>query len=762
MRIALLFLILRGFASFAQTITGAAVDSAGWFVKLYVTGLNTNGTYALGWASDNKTGANGLTMAFNSTGYDDSGGAVIVPKTAFGTKQLRIAGTPLNDETPYSGGIILKFGLSEWVYSGDTNFSLTTTSGIYSQGGSNLTSVSSMVVTNESSQIHPKVVANWSWPGFQHITSSTVTQRVVAYHQSANSGRPVRAIRFGATDGTNATYVWSTRPIIDSTIGGAIKVPEYVGVFDLSSFPQPNFIRFDFAAFPWVGDTNAVVDTATTGFSMPDPRPSGITNLIDSASAFKVTRAIVATNGNSATGVAANPTYWSTNSSPPAFATIGAALQAIAATNNAQHGFNRLDAAEVLLNEGDHGWMGASCTIAAGPRCFVTIRPNTGAARENVRLTTAATDSRCTDDLDMYRISNVTFDTSSGTMFVRVGHLWLDQCAILNATASAFFQQSASAQLMWYITRSTVSNLTQGVRSFSIQRLAPAIVRGNTFNGTTEQFQAFTFLGNHKTVAGSTQARVVTEIAGAATPVGWGQIIGYNRFDNCRFLGNILECGIASNIVVGLAIVNNVFEQSTNNTASTAYYIASANTLNHTNLMFWNNTMVGTKLFYGYNDAGTAVAHRWLWSSYNNIFDDYNLKGDTFSPTNANRVGNWPVSWGTASAGNAALETAGVGAPGDFLPEFQGEHSWNPGQSATISTNYPVFLDRLAYDGVNVMPGGGDYKLRSNSPLWNRNYDHRTTRTKWILSHDMNGLPRGELDPPGAYTEGSARKGSFQ
>ena len=751
----LILFLLLGVSVHAQTITGAAVQAGGWDIWLYVTGLNTNGAHDLGWFGNNYIGSNKLTLTLTSKAYNDAGEETTEGRVLYGTKQLRIPATTNNQETVTASGLILKYGLTEYVAAGCTNLSLNTLTGLYSQGGSNLAAVTSMAVTNLSTQNYPQVIANWSWPGFTYVDSTTVTQYVFGAEASARNGRPLRLVRGTATDGTNTATVTALR-MAKSSFGGAIESPDYQLVFDLSSFPRPNYIRFDFAAFPWIGDTNSVLDTAKVSDIHPTPKPAGITNLVDGSSAFPIVRAIVATNGNNTTGVAATRTYWATNTSPPAFATVGGALVAIAATNNALHGFNHTSGGIIKMRAGRHGYLGSTCTLANGPRIFVELEPEDGVSRDDVVFHAAVTDARCTDDKDMLLMRNVTMSVTNATMFLRHAHLWHDQCQFLDSTASALFQASGGVQNNWYITRCVISNLTQGIRPFTTQPMSPAIVRGNRIVGNTTSLQIFTTIGNVKEVGGSTQFSMFTDVGGGSTPVGWGQIAAYNAVFNARLLGNILSVGTVSNINKGFIFANNLFEQCTNNTASTAYFLAVQEGLNYTNVMTWHNTMVGTKNFFGYNDNGTNVWYRWLWSHYNNIWEDDNEKSDEFGTPDPNRVGNWPMRFGAYSAGNVLLETLDVGATLSFTPDFVGTFAWMPTTDPS-TTNFPAFRNRLAFDGTNVMSGGGDYRLHTRSPIWNLTYDYRNRVRKWVLPFDLRGNYRGESDPPGAFNEGNAR-----
>lgn len=756
----ILFLLLSGVTTLAQTITGAAITARGSEIELYCSGLNTNGTYSLNWDTNNwYSSTNSIRLSVVSRGYNDDGSTNATPFRVFGTRQTRIPGVTNSSDIATSTGIKLTIELSKPISSVDYGILLSTESGLYSQGGSNLTSVSSMSVTNSSVQPYEQTVANWSWPGWQYIPSSTFTNYVQAYHTSARKGRPVRAVKGIATDGTNTAVVWAYAPKIQRAWGEAIAVPKYELIFDVSSFPQPAFVTVNFVAFPWRGDTNSVFDTAATGFTMPDWRGAPITNLIDSARTFPITRAIVATNGVNATGVAAWPSYWATNTSPPAFLDFGGALTAIAATNNARHGFNNLTAAEVYVNAGSHTWLNSACTITAGPRMWVRITPNSGVSREDAVIAAQATDTRCTNDRDLFLFDNMTFNTS-GALFVQE-NIWMDRCMILNLTSSSV-NQATGAQCLWYITRSVISNLTQGIRSFTTQRLAPALVQGNWIVGNVPSAHFLTMSGNVKTTNGSGQFVVTSGFSGGLLQKD-GQILSYNALYKVHLLGDILSVGVDSNTIRGVVIANNLFEQTTNNTASTAYGIGYTSLRNFTNFMVWCNDLLGTKTFYGYDNSDTNTSsYREQWSTYGNIFSNMNVKDDRFAPISNVRTGNWQIVFGNNMIGNALLETTNVGAFGSFIPQFAGVNSWGALTVNATGTNYARFRNRLDHDGSNTLPGGGDYRIFSDSPLFRRNKGPRNGEEgKWILSHDLDGKPRSEDDPPGAYVAGQRLEGSM-
>jgi hypothetical protein len=103
--------------------------------------------------------------------------------------------------------------------------------------------------------------------------------------------------------------------------------------------------------------------------------------------------------------------------------------------------------------------------------------------------------------------------------------------------------------------------------------------------------------------------------------------------------------------------------------------------------------------------------------------------------------------------GNVKSETTGIGASG-FLNQtisgFEGIYSL----SSIADTNWPAFVSRKAYNGVSSLLGTGDYKLFTRSPMFQ-------TSGKWLISHDVDGVPRSLIDPPGLTSSGNAKRGAF-
>jgi hypothetical protein len=64
------------------------------------------------------------------------------------------------------------------------------------------------------------------------------------------------------------------------------------------------------------------------------------------------------------------------------------------------------------------------------------------------------------------------------------------------------------------------------------------------------------------------------------------------------------------------------------------------------------------------------------------------------------------------------------------------------------------FTDYRAYDGATVGSGVGNYRILSDSPGFKVQQDY-------LILFDLDGFPRSQIDPPGAYSSGNVKKGAF-
>lgn len=155
----------------AQTITGAATDARGFKLYLYISGMGTNGTFSLGWPTNNLplAGQPKVLMISAKPGFQKSGDAVLPVHhyhESYGGARIRwpypAHAHPEAELT--ETGVRVAVSLTDYVAAEDTNLVVQVAAGLYSQGGTNSAEVASLAVTNLSTLSYSNVsaIANWS------------------------------------------------------------------------------------------------------------------------------------------------------------------------------------------------------------------------------------------------------------------------------------------------------------------------------------------------------------------------------------------------------------------------------------------------------------------------------------------------------------------------------------------------------------------------------------------------------------------------
>ena len=755
----LLLAFLLTFSAFGATgdITGVAVNTNGWDLFIWVSGSTTNGTYAaMGFGTNNTiTGSEKIVLTLTSQGYDDTGAATTVSRTLYGTKYVR---HPYPSDA-YPGDVVdgssvrLRFALSDYVYTGDSNVTATIAASLYTQSGTPSAAGSGLSVTNNSTATYQRVVGNWSWPGYQLMDSSSKL-RCVAFHSSARFGRPVRAVKFTVTDGTTTNTQTLTSATVDRTVGDAVPVVEYVSTSDLTSgLTQGAVLTCNFVAYPWVGDSSAILDTST-GTAAPTPLYGPIKAVCNRTGAYGTAEVWVSPSGNDATGSAY--AYGTQNEAGAAKClTINGAMVKLAAFNNSTYSRNDLGGGYIYLADGSYAWTGGSGSIGTVPNTWVTITRSASAAIENVILDTASGDADATDRV---KITGVKVKGNANLYFNGIEALWFDQCNIdqtgIGNTGWAMVYGAGN----WWITRNNVIKLYQGLIPFSTQNTPPCLIRGNnitaTFTTTGSPLFVYTVLGNKTSGTVATLSGWFKSfISGSSTPTSIQPIVGFNAMWGINCVSLPVWSDFHNRAVTNIACVQNIFENYTNGAASLFApagdgSVAASSPVK--NVIMWHNTFVGQRVNYAYNDTTTNAPLREQWWMVSNLYDDPNIKSDTFSPQDGVRVGNWSVLYGVGSKGEMLTQVTNIGASG-FTREFAGINAVEP---VNVSSGYMKYRTRASYNGSAAGAGFGDYRLGSDSPTF-------ALVPAWVLPFDIAGAPRGRMDPPGAYAAGQVRKGGM-
>src|SRR3989339_841157 len=704
----------------------------GWVGEFDISGVSTGGTYDFNLDTNNVTTANTPYFTITSLGYDASGNATTISRTVYLMNALRkvYPDNASNDETSEIGYVTVRASLSEWIYSSDT-LTFTAPTSFYTQGGTPSSAITSYAVTNGATQAYPKVVANWSWPGYSRITGSTFNLSAIAFHRSAQQGQSVRAVKYTCTDQhSNSATATVTGATIDSTKNDTVPVAEYIGTISTTSLPQGDTLTCNFQAYPWYGDSGSILNTGDGTNTMPTPLYAPQYYVLDKTGAHGSTIAVVdATLGNNDTGVAIDSASFDSGTPPASFQNIYAAANAIAAYNNTNHSRNDVSGGVIYLKEGSHAWTGGTLSVgaAANNATWLTVTKFPGTARANVLITSTSGDKLIGHKV---KFEDVKFTNGTGVILSGLDALWVDYSTIA-PTAGVY--GTFDSTTVNYITASNVSGSYSPTGNSSI-----ALMRGNlsTASLVNSIQPAYTVLGNSLTNSGDGSI----SDAYTTTPAVSNGIYAFNLF-YANADASILNKFYANTI--GTAVIQNIFERSGVSSTPLIQIAADDTTYESNNVLVWNNTFIGQRDNMAYADSGTSgPIWRRDWSIKNNIFDDLNVVTDTDAhggTPSADRYGNHSVVFGTGLSGNLITERVGAG----YIPQFLGMSSIS-GVKVTNPID-PNYVDDASYLGTGL--GNGDYHLTMLSPTVDLVPSGET-----LLPYDIAGVPRSNTSSSsGAY-----------
>lgn len=767
----LLFCALSVFGATGD-ILDIQINTDGWSSSNVVSGLSTGGTYANGLGATSGlvitnmlNGSEKYVLNVTSLGYDSTGTATTYKRKVYGTKIVRLAGTAnLNESTGGGGNLTNRFALSDWIYSSDTVTSAVA-AGWVTQGGNPNTAYTGNSVANNSPYPYPLVVGNWSRPQFRKVTGSIMRLGFVAFHAYPRNGKPVACVKFIVAD-EHSHVVTNTETAmrIDYSLGETIPTPEYYTDITLSSFTAGDPLHCDVQAFPWIGASTAILDTTVVkGWEGAkwSWHPITQTNVYDPNGTYCPFIAVVdAVSGSDTTGRATNTTYG--NVTTP-FLTMGRAVLHIQNSNNsfATPTHNDPGGGIVYLHSNVTNFPGTAPTINRSS-CEVTLMPYPG---ESVSINTVST----TGVPFGHHIhwTNVTFATPSANNYGvgwAVEQVVVDNCTINSTTAVL----NSGVTNCWFINSHIIAN-TGNFISTSTPQPNGFLWRNCFFDGYSGTVNAYLMMGCHRDSTNGYGFLVQADQSGFVETRPEFTIIYNNLLRGFSGLANEKALGIGTFFGTsnGVAVVQNVFENSTNASLQMFTSLATENGFNYTNFLLFNNVFA-CKNNCLYNDSGSAGSYKVFCFSKNNVFQDWNIKSDMFGTPNANRVGNWGALWGAGWSGNVFIEATNVNSSvGQFLNEFSGLNAVgeNATQNSTVSmrngtngspTQFMQWVTPQCWDGSsqNSWPGGGLYRVKSNSSAQNMNV------TDQIIPFDIEGNARGAFDPPGAYASASPRKGA--
>ena len=703
-------------------------------------------------------------IAFDRMGFNDDGTTNTYKETAYVTKLLRLP-YPLfftNDVLAQNvTNVVVRLALSKPISSRDSNLTFTARAGYIASTNlsafTNAAAVSSAAVTNESTLPYAPVHAQWASVPFQAVGDSYDVY-VVAFHHSAQGapqrGRPVRFVRIrsGYTGTFVTNYAYHPVLIRGSRVGMAMCL--YKVTVSTASFSQGKSITNHFDVFPWGGDTNE-----TTEAVRPFPFPQPYVVYCDKDTTYRSNFiAIVDSTNPGASPRVTNTTPANVNSAQY-FGSISAALNGIAASNNAFCGHNDIGGGRVYVKSGTNTWLGTSTSYGASNAlawCWITNYP--GQNLGDAIIATVGGDKTARSG-GLLAVGGMMWTNNPGTGVVfDEGALWVDNC-IVNANGTAVFQQATNA----YFTSSIVTNLGQGIKPVSSGYLCPWLIMDCDFTGLTTSIQGHCIIGNYKG-GNTTPVGTLINMSTPNSPVCTNAIIAFNWFGGFKASAAMITFPSVTNFSK-LAVVQNVFEITTQSTSQELASWGGGADSECNNWLFWNNDLLGERTFDGYMNVNANTFRRDNWSRLGDVVTQMNTKHDNHNGTggpNGARLGGWPVNYGVGWEGVASLQSTNFSAAGSFQHEFIGMNSYQPRTSTYDSlgepngipnpTNFARWtLDGSDYGSVITGSGNGNYRLLSESPLF-------MISTPWVLPFDLEGKSRSAVDPPGAYSAGNLRQ----
>lgn len=748
-------------------IIGAWITTNGYSIRIRVEGANTNGLIEHGLGT-NRSAVESARLKLNLTSQTLTTSLSPTTETfqLVGQEPMRypVPGNAFVDTELSGSDAIIHVALSDYVYAGDSNLTLSCLAGLYTFTNSGPTIVSSasvtgLTVTNLSVASYPAPTANWTIVRRDIATNTVFNLKAFGMDRHAGqNGQPLKAMIFTLTDGTTTLTNTQTSAVRDRTATqDKAVVCEYIAPFVVSNLTQGATLTGQFWAIPfrgtnylWTGD-GVNVEPSTRYCPIRILNDWKFTT--DLTNSYGRTVAIVdPATGNNTTAIVQKYHEWQSSPTTNYYATIKAAANAIVASNNTS-GFlattrNDHGAAFILLRPGNYTYTGAATSpTGTMPETFLTITTDTGVTKDQVIFNN-------TDSVQLRKrtkLSGVTISkTNANFMFGADDIIWLDNCMLDQSEAN---WGSSCTNLA--VTGCTITNFPTLTPIGGPQTIS--LFRGNEMNRWRGNVTATTAIGNigRWTNGPAMNRQYFSNDRTGVNEDSTNRIVF--AFNILYGVNQTLNHGVdlwanTDNVVDGSLIVQNLIE-ATGDGASCVMNIGNSTSGQFINIVEAYNSYLG-KYIGHYNDQ-TNVPRYELCVSKGNVTLNDNLKTDTFPTASGLRTNNWSCYMGVGSENNFYSEIDPVGAAGSFPHKSPGLRSI---QFASPTTNGVMkYVDSGYFFGTtwgDDVPG--NYRFHSTAMAQRISGGRRGF---WALPYDIFGNLRSPYDPPGAVTGGSIQQG---
>lgn len=665
-----------------------------WIIGRYsVEAAATTSVSLDGWSIETATPAAmiGANLPVSRNGFNALGQPVTVIDNVIVKDRVRL---PYPNQTTLTAN---KVALSEFVYAGELLDG----------------------IANMSARPAPLPVAAWVSLDRVICKTGVYTAKLAVAHAHARSGKPVAAVKFIASDGTNTVEVLvSNMSSLLCAVSG-FTIPHFAADLNLSGLIAGATITIDAIIYPWVG---AAFQLSVNGDPYPSSNLTTLRILNDRLNTFGTAYAYVDPVNGTASGVASS-TPASAAASP--FLTYAQAGAAIRAFNNANFGRNYADGGVIRLIEG------LNPTVASGRTNMPTLMwPVTiEAADPSKKLTTF--------------LGNTTGDATSNsfpafTTFKGISPRRGPDNAQTNQGVQAF-SNGAGAQnynflmsfedcdfngadhgqtnsfiyiaglVMFVNCTETGGGCGQAGRTGLINKATRSIgCKGTGFLHTDTNWGA---LGCDGIGTVTNHEAYTARVAGQGCLIGWSALRATSDGSRCFSLS-------ATTGPKGVALIGCILEQRHGLTSAAAYFSADGSVTPQQNVLFMCCTVIGARTNWLYQDDGSATVYKSGYMRF--VVQEFrNTKTDVFnhpvSGLSGERFGNWSACYNVGHSYNYARRGASdASAPGvgNWLGENLGVGDRYGSGSVPLN---PAWLnDQSTYGGA---AGNGDYTPGAGSDL---------------------------------------------
>lgn len=552
---------------------------------------------------------------------------------------------------------------------------------------------------NNSTRTPPRPVCMWLQPDMLRATGS-VTVRLAVAHMYARSGRPVAAVRFLLSDGANTVGQTVSAMSTVTYAASGLAVPHFAATLSLAGLAANTALTLDAIIYPWVGEAYQ----ASVHGAAPPSISFGRTRVFNDVSYGTAYVHVDAVNGNNATGVASTDPAVAA-ASP--FLSIANACAALRSFNNAGFGRDNVSGGVIRLAAGTHTYASLG-TAQTGTMAALPVEIE--AADPAARATTVLRDNGASNTTSPARavFRNITLLRTFGSNLIFIGNgaaaasenfTVFDRCAFDVGTTGSFGSAWIGAPGRVWMLDCTANAPGLG-GNFSTSNKVIGVIGGNVGLGGA----VYNAAGALSLNRGSFSPAVT---GNQEAPL--GHFIGFSRLALNSASTPVLSAGRMTG-PEGFALVGCILEDMDGTTAPHCALWADGNVQPCQNIVLQMNTVVGERVNFLYQDAGTATVAK-SGSVRFCAFTRFNIKTDIFG-ANASLTGNWPVLNHVGFRANAFLRGSNSGSgftPGSWLGEVRAFGEVSGTDAAPIAAD---FLNPQAPGA-----GNGDYTPGAASAL---------------------------------------------